>query len=164
MNEPHPNAALLRRFYDAFAALDAATMQSCYAGKASFRDEVFTLDGAQEIGAMWHMLCDATRERGRDAWRLEADGIEADDRRGNARWQAWYRFSATGRKVHNVIDAEVEFEDGRIVRHVDRFDFWRWSRQALGVPGVLLGWAPPLRRKVRATAAANLARYRAGRR
>jgi hypothetical protein len=163
MNAAHPHAALLQRLYDAFAALDADAMQACYAADASFRDEVFTLEGAAAIGAMWHMLCEATRERGGDAWRLEASGIAADAERGRAHWQAWYRFGAGGRPVHNVIDATFEFRDGLIARHVDRFDFWRWSRQALGAPGWLLGWTPALRRKVRATAAAKLARWRAAR-
>jgi len=71
-----------------------------------------------------------------------------------------YRFSPTGRIVHNVIDAQFEFDRfALITRHVDRFDFWRWSRQALGTPGWLLGWTPLLRNKVRAQAAANLAAY-----
>ena len=156
----HPNAELLTRFYGAFAALDAEAMQACYAPDASFRDEAFTLQGAAEVGAMWRMLCEATRAKGRDVWRLEFSGIEAVAAQGRAHWEAHYRFSATGRLVHNVIDGSFRFRDGRIAEHVDRFDFWRWSRQALGAPGLLLGWTPFLRSKVRATAAGNLARFR----
>jgi ketosteroid isomerase-like protein len=152
----HPNAELVARFYTAFAALDAAAMADCYAADVSFRDEVFALRSREEVAGMWRMLCSATRAKGRDAWSLSYDGVEADDRRGRAQWQAHYRFSATGRLVHNVIAAEFEFRDGRIVAHRDRFDFWRWSRQALGASGWLLGWTPFLRRKVQARAAANL--------
>ena len=62
--------------------------------------------------------------------------------------------------MHNKIDAEFEFDkQGLITRQRDRFDFWDWSRQALGTPGLLLGWSPFLRRKVRAQAAANLQRF-----
>ncbi len=158
----HPNATTLQRFYDAFAALDADTMTACYAPDAAFDDEAFSLRGQDEIGAMWHMLADATRAKGADVWRLEASGIEADDRSGRAHWEAWYRFSATGRLVHNVIDGSFEFDgQGRIRRHIDRFDFWRWSRQSLGLPGLLLGWSGGLKNKVRATAAENLRKYRA---
>ena len=160
MSEP-PNAALLQRFYAAFAALDAGTMQACYHADASFRDEVFTLQGAQQIGAMWHMLCDAARAQGDEAWRLDASAIEADAERGRARWEAHYRFSATGRQVHNVIEARFGFRDGLIITHTDRFPFWRWSRQALGTPGWLLGWTPWLKRRVRAQAMRNLDRFRA---
>ncbi len=153
-------AALLQRFYAAFAALDGAAMQACYAPDARFEDPVFTLAGRDEIGAMWRMLCDAVRRRGRDDWQLEARGIEADAAAGRAHWEARYRFSATGRLVHNVIDAEFGFRDGLIATHRDRFDFWRWSRQALGPAGLALGWSTMLRGKVRAQAAANLAAYR----
>ncbi|HVT37003.1 MAG TPA: nuclear transport factor 2 family protein, partial [Nevskiaceae bacterium] len=102
-------------------------------------------------GAMWQMLC----ARAKDL-RVEASNISADDRRGSAHWQAWYPFSATGRRVHNIIDADFEFRDGLIVRHVDRFDFHRWAGQALGLAGKLLGGTSLLQNKVRAQAAAGL--------
>lgn len=152
----HANVELLNRFYRAFAALDADTMAACYAPDASFQDEVFALDGREQIAGMWRMLCAATRAKGMDAWSLQFSGVDADDRQGRAHWEARYRFSATGRKVHNVIDAQFAFRDGLIASHRDRFDFWSWSRQALGAPGWLLGWTPALRRKVQSRAAANL--------
>lgn len=105
---------------------------------------------------MWAMLI----ARGKDL-RLAVTDVTADDARGSATWEAWYTFSASGRPVHNVIRAAFEFRDGRIVRHVDRFDFWRWARQALGPTGLLLGWTPFLRAKVRATAAGSLAAWMA---
>lgn len=151
---------LITRFYAAFDLLDGESMQACYAPDAHFQDEVFTLDGAERIGGMWRMLCDATRAKGMDAWKLEYSGIEADATRGRAHWDAHYRFSATGRLVLNRIDGAFTFNpQGLIVTHRDRFDFWAWSRQALGTPGLLLGWTPLLRNKVRATAAANLQKY-----
>jgi len=156
----HPNAELLNRFYGAFAALDADTMAACYAPEARFQDEVFTLAGTDEIAAMWKMLCAATRAKGMDAWSLQFSDVVADDRQGQAHWEAHYRFSATGRMVHNRIDARFAFRDGLIVEHRDHFDFWSWSRQALGAPGWLLGWSPALRRKVQARAAANLTAFR----
>ncbi|MEP7083555.1 MAG: nuclear transport factor 2 family protein [Betaproteobacteria bacterium] len=155
------NTALIERFYAAFAALDGDTMQGCYAIDARFEDPVFDLRGREQIGGMWRMLCDATRTKGRDAWRLEASRIEADAKSGRAHWEAHYRFSATGRLVHNIIEAEFTFADGLIATHRDTFPFWRWSRQALGTSGLLLGWTPIVRNKVRAQAASNLARFMA---
>ena len=150
--------ATIARFYAAFAKLDGVAMQACYAPDAVFDDEAFSLKGRAEIGAMWRMLCDATQAKGADVWRLEVRDISDH----GAHWEAHYRFSATGRRVHNTIDAQIECgPDGLIRRHRDRFNFWRWARQALGAPGLLLGWTPFLRAKVRAQAAANLARYRA---
>jgi hypothetical protein len=93
-------------------------------------------------------------------WKLEFSGIEADATAGKAHWEAHYLFSATGRKVHNIIDGTFTFTpDGLIATHRDRFSFWRWSRQALGAPGLLLGWSPSLKRKVRSTAAGNLKKF-----
>lgn len=155
----HANARTIDTFYRAFAALDAATMAGCYATDVRFEDPVFSLQGRRETTGMWSMLCANVKEKGADAWTLEWRVVEADDAYGRAHWDARYRFSATGRHVLNRIDAEFRFRDGLIVEHRDRFDFWRWSRQALGVPGLLLGWTPLLRAKVRATARANLDRF-----
>jgi SnoaL-like domain len=148
--------ATIERFYAAFARLDAATMQACYAEGARFQDEAFTLQGPREIGGMWRMLCEATKAKGMAHWKLEVSDVTDT----SAHWEAHYLFSATGRIVHNKIDARFVFDgQGLITQHTDRFDFWAWSRQALGAPGLLLGWSPFLRNKVRAQAAANLQRY-----
>ena len=150
------NEGTIRRFYEAFQKRDAATMAACYAPDVRFSDPVFTdLRGAQ-AGLMWKMLC----ERGKDL-KIEVSGIGADAGTGRAHWEAWYTFSATGRKVHNVIDASFEFREGLITRHTDRFDLYRWARQALGPAGLLLGWSPLLQNKVRAMAAKGLADYAA---
>ena len=99
------------------------------------------------------MLIDAIKKQGRKDWKLEVRDITET----SAHWEPTYRFSSTGRLVHNVIDAEFEFDSqGLIKRHRDRFDFWRWSRQALGAAGLLLGWTPFLQNKVRATARGGL--------
>jgi len=55
--------ATIERFYAAFAALDADTMQRCYAPDARFDDEAFSLQGAEQIGGMWRMLCTATKAK-----------------------------------------------------------------------------------------------------
>jgi ketosteroid isomerase-like protein len=153
------NRETIVSLYSAFAALDTDRMAACYAPEATFEDPAFELTGREQIIGMWSMLCDAVRANGRDVWRLELVDASADDTVGIARWDAHYRFSATGRLVHNQITARLQFRDGLIVRHVDSFDFYRWSRQALGLPGVVLGWTPFLRGKVRANAAKNLASY-----
>ena len=152
--------ATVERLYAAFARLDAETMASCYATEATFDDEAFSLQGRAQVGAMWSMLCDAVNTEGRDVWKLQVSQVT--DR--SAHWEPTYNFSATGRIVHNIIDAEFEFDSaGLITRHRDRFDFWRWARQALGAPGWWFGWTPMLRAKVRAQAAKSLDRFMASR-
>lgn len=151
----HPNARLIETFYSAFAKRDWSTMASCYHRDVHFSDEAFDLHGAQ-ASMMWRMLC----TNGRDL-ELEYRDVQADAETGSAHWDARYTFSATGRRVLNRIDARFEFRDELIVRHVDRFDFWTWSRQALGARGWLLGWSPMLRSKVREQAARSLAAFAA---
>jgi ketosteroid isomerase-like protein len=150
----HPNVELLRKFYTSFGKRDARGMAACYHPAVTFSDEVFTdLEGARATG-MWQMLC----ERGKDL-RVEFRDIEADDSSGRAHWEAWYTFSPHGRQVHNRIEADFEFRDGKIIRHRDRFSFWTWARQALGPTGWLLGWSGFVRNRVRSQAMTNLAAF-----
>jgi ribosomal-protein-alanine N-acetyltransferase len=149
----HPNAVLIDTFYRAFQRRDHATMTACYAPNATFQDPVFTLEGAA-VGAMWRMLC----ERGKDL-RIEYEAIEADDTAGGAAWSAWYTFSGTRRPVHNQVRATFAFRNGRIVRHTDRFDLYRWAAQALGLRGMLLGWTPLVQAAIRRNAARALERF-----
>jgi hypothetical protein len=131
-------------------------MAACYHADAKFRDPVFELDG-ERIGKMWTMLC----SRGEDL-RVEFSNVAADADRGSADWQAWYTFKSSGRPVHNIIHANFRFADGLFIEHIDDFDFWRWSRQALGPAGLLLGWTPFIPAKVRSEAARALERFIAG--
>lgn len=145
---------VLHRFYDAFAARDGDAMAACYADDVVFSDPVFPRLVGDEARDMWRML---TRRAKGFSLTYEVTGP------GRVHWEARYTFAATGRAVHNVIDATIELRDGLVARHTDTFDFWRWSRQALGAPGVLLGWTPLLRRKVQRTAADGLAAFRKAR-
>lgn len=106
---------------------------------------------------MWRMLC----ERAKD-FELTHQTPVADDRGGSVVWKARYTFSATGRKVSNDVTGRFTFAGDKIATHHDDFSFWKWSRQALGASGLLLGWTPLVRGKVRQRAAAGLAEYSAG--
>lgn len=150
----HPNAALITRFYEAFQRRDAKGMAACYHPDIVFEDPAFGRLTGSDARAMWALLC----ERGKDLEVTFRD-VAADDRKGHAHWDARYTFSQTGRKVLNKIDAEFGFRDGLIAEHNDGFSFWDWSRQALGAPGLLLGWSPILKAKVRTNARAGLAAW-----
>ena len=152
----HPHAELIHRFYRSFAELDADGMVACYHDQVSFSDPVFPQLHGDQARGMWRMLCERASE-----FELTYDSVAGDDRGGSAHWEARYLFSKTGRRVHNKIDARFEFRDGLIYRHTDRFGLWRWSRQALGAPGLLLGWSPVIRRAVRRQAATGLNAYMA---
>ena len=151
MNE---HEALIDRFYQAFQRRDGAAMAACYHADATFSDPVFQGLRGKEPGAMWQMLC----ERGKDL-KVVYSGVRADDRTGSAHWDATYTFGPTGRAVLNKIDAAFTFKDGKILDHKDQFDLWRWSRQALGPIGLLLGWSPFVANKIRKTARQGLDAY-----
>ncbi|MBP7450217.1 MAG: nuclear transport factor 2 family protein [Flavobacteriales bacterium] len=146
---------VLERFYTAFSQRDWATMGACYHSDARFSDPVFTDLDAAGVRSMWRMLLTS----GTDL-RITFRVLEESATGGRVRWEAWYTFSRTKRPVHNVIAAEFTLKDGLILVHQDRFDLWRWSRQALGLPGLLLGWSPIIANKVRATAAQALSKQR----
>ena len=143
--------SVIDRFYTAFAQRDWSTMGACYHDMASFSDPVFPHLDAVETRAMWKMLVTS----GKDL-RVRHVVLSEDANGGTAEWDAWYTFSKTGRPVHNRITATFTFQDGLILIHRDDFDFWRWSRQALGTSGLLLGWTPLVKNKVRGIAADGL--------
>lgn len=150
----HPNAQLIAQFYQAFQRLDAEAMCACYTDDIQFSDPVFTdLRGAQ-AGNMWRMLTARAQD-----FSLVFDSIEANDLEGSAHWIASYSFSQTGRSIVNDIHAKFEFRDGKIFRHRDHFDLWKWSQQAMGVKGLLLGGLPFVQNKIRAQAAKNLQKF-----
>jgi len=149
MNE---HIKLVETFYKAFQKKDYKLMTECYHPDVYFRDEAFELNG-QQVGAMWHMLC----ERGADM--KMSFSVNEDKGKVTAHWEPTYTFSQTGRFVHNIIDAKFEFKDGKIIKHVDRFNFWRWSRQSLGLAGYFLGWTPILRKKVSKMASESLNKF-----
>ncbi|MGH2954812.1 MAG: nuclear transport factor 2 family protein [Solirubrobacterales bacterium] len=150
------NAALIDRFYSAFARRDHAEMARCYAPDARFSDPAFGELRGDHVTSMWRMLCEQA-----DDLELGFGEVETTSDRGAARWWADYTFTATGRPVHNEIAAGFRFEGGLIAEHDDRFSFWRWSRQALGPLGIALGWSPVLRAMVRRQARGRLESFMA---
>ena len=82
---------------------------------------------------------------------------EAEGGRLLVDWEARYSYSATRRPVHNRIRASFYLEGGLIRDHRDRFDLYAWARQALGLPGVLLGWSTPFQQAIRSRARRALA-------
>lgn len=156
MNDRHPNAGLVIRFYEAFQKLDAEAMARCYTDDIVFSDPAFGALQGESVRDMWRML---TR-RAKD-FSLTFSDVVADDAAGSACWVATYVFAKTGRTIVNRIDARFVFRDGLIAEHRDSFDLWRWARQALGPKGAVLGWTPFVQRAIQAQARAALDAYRA---
>jgi len=129
-------------------------MQTCYADDATFSDPVFNDLNAEQVRAMWAMLL----KSGKDL-QIEFDNLKNTEDGATANWNAYYTFSATGKKVVNKITASFVIEEGKIVKHQDNFNFHNWSKQALGFAGLLLGWTSFLKSKIRKKAMKNLEAY-----
>ncbi len=153
------NQEVITRFYTAFQRKDYRGMQVCYADKAIFNDPVFRNLNAAQVRSMWEMFC----VKGKDLI-IEFSNVSASESSGQAEWTAYYTFSATGRNVVNHIKSHFLLEHGEIVAHTDTFSFYRWAAQALGPTGIVLGWTPFVRNKVRQTAQKNLENFMNNRR
>lgn len=153
------NADLIARFYEAFNRLDAEAMVACYSDDVVFSDPVFGELRGQQAGDMWRMLASRAQD-----FSLVFDHVVADERSGGAHWVAKYLFTQTGRIVINDIQARFVLRDGKICEHHDQFDLWRWSRQALGAKGALLGWTPMVQNAIRTQAQKGLKAFQASRR
>lgn len=148
------NLDLIDRFYAAFARHDGEAMAACYTADATFADPVFTDLSGKEPGAMWRMLT----SRSNDLLVELVDRAAAGDT-GSAHWIARYTFRQTGRPVINDVRSTFRFQDGLIAGQRDEFDLYRWTRQALGPMGTVLGWSPIVQGSVRRKARAGLDEY-----
>jgi len=148
-------AAIVPRLYAALAACDGDAMAECYADDGTFSDPVFPALRGPEVGAMWRMLCAGARDL-----TVELQDVQANGERVAATWRASYLFSRTGRRVVNVGHATFTLRRGRIVSHVDEWDFPAWAAQALGWKGKVFGHTRFLQRKVQQDAARRLAEFR----
>jgi len=149
------NETTIIKFYTAFANADAEKMCECYHPNLQFRDPAFGLLKGNEVCQMWKMLI----ERSNGNLKIDFSQIEANERLGSARWIATYNFSKTKRKVVNTITAKFHFQEGLIINHIDDFDIWKWSKQALGIKGLLLGWTGFMQKKIQEQARMSLKKY-----
>ena len=149
------NSLLIQKFYTAFANFNAEEMASCYHKDVLFEDPAFGKLNQKEVISMWKMLL----ERRNGNLKIEFSDVVANEKSGSATWIATYIFSQTNRKVLNIIEAKFEFKDGLIIKHTDHFDFYKWTKQALGAKGYLLGWTNFMQKKVQQNARKSLQNY-----
>ena len=146
---------LIHNFYSSFQKLDYGGMNSCYSDDIVFFDPAFGLLRGDEARAMWEMLCKNAKD-----FSLTYSNIKhLDEEYSTCEWVATYTFSKTGKKVVNKIKANMRFADGRIAEHSDAFSLHKWSSQALGFMGWLMGWNRFFQRKIQNGARKNLMRF-----
>lgn len=141
---------IIHSFYSAFQQKNAAKMIELYHDDIIFSDPAFGELQGEKAKAMWQMLCKNAKD-------LTIEFSIIDE--GKAFWEARYTFSQTGRKVHNKINAEFEFKDGKIIKHTDHFNLHRWAGQAMGLKGKLLGGTAFFKKQLQAQTNRLLERF-----
>jgi SnoaL-like domain len=143
---------LIEKFFTAFQKLDYTAMNACYSDDVAFYDPMFELLRGNEAKAMWQMLCTNAKN-----FTLTFDSIKnLEDGYYTCNWCATYNFSKTDNLVVNKIKAHMKIENGLIIEHSDAWSLAKWSAQAMGFSGWLLGWAGFYRRKLKNGAKRNL--------
>jgi len=149
------NEQLISNFYEAFKRCDAPAMNACYSDDIVFYDPVFELLEHGRVKDMWGMLCKNAKDFSLTYGNIKNLG----DDYYTCDWVATYTFSATGKRVVNNVKAYMKIQDGKIVEHSDGFSVHKWSTQALGISGWLLGWNSFFQRKIKNKAKRNLMNY-----
>ncbi len=151
------NTELITNFYQSFANGDAEVMVACYHDNIQFQDPAFGALKGEDAKNMWRMLI----SRSKSNIHITFNNVKANEHTGSANWRAEYTFSATGRKVINIVSAEFEFKDDKIIKHTDSFNIYKWSKQALGMKGYLLGWTSFMQHKIQQQSNSLLKKYTA---
>lgn len=149
------NEEILEQFYSSFQRGDAQAMSACYHDSVTFTDPAFGSLNGKEVGAMWSMLL----SRKESELNIDYSGVSVNGESGEAYWIASYKYGRKKRPVVNKIHSRFKFRNGKIMEQVDDFDLWAWSRQTVGLIGLLLGWTPFLRNKIQTMARKALTSY-----
>lgn len=135
---------LIKQFYTSFSKGDAKGMIECYHKDIKFEDPAFGVIKGERACSMWKMLL--SQKKG--DLKVTFKNIETDKEEGKAYWEAEYLYGEQQRKVVNKVFASFKFKDGLIIEHIDTFDVWKWTKQAMGAVGYVLGWSSFMKSKI----------------
>lgn len=149
-----PEEIVTTNFYSAFQQKNADGMNECYHQNLHFEDPAFGKLSYGQTCSMWKMLCDSAKDLS-----IEFSILKVEEEYVETKWIAEYNFSKTGRFVRNEIIAHMTFKDGMIIEHIDKFDLYKWAKQAMGVQGWLIGATPFFKKKLQQQTNHQLAKY-----
>ena len=133
---------LLNQFYSSFQKGNYMGMNACYADNIRFEDPAFGVLEGDRARSIWNMLL----LKGQST--ITYDIVESTLTSGKVNWTASYKYGPHKRPVINHVNATFEISNGLIISHQDKFDLWQWSRQALGMSGLFLGWSNFMKDKI----------------
>lgn len=140
----------LEKFYASFSKGNAEAMNSCYHENATFEDPAFGKLNSNQVKAMWQMLLSKKEE---SQFKIKYQVLSEN----SATWEASYLYGK--RKVVNNVSSTFIFKEDKIIRHIDDFNLWKWTQQALGLSGYLLGWSSFMRNKIQKTTNQKLKKF-----
>ncbi len=149
------NSELIETFYTSFSNADFKGMVECYHEDIVFEDPAFGKLKGERAAKMWEMLLSQKKSD----IKISFNSIEATTENGKANWVAEYYYGK--RKVVNNISANFKFKDGKIIEHIDTFDLWKWTKQAMGTTGYLMGWSSFMKNKIQKTVNKRLDKFMA---
>lgn len=137
------NYQILLTFFTAFAKKDLNTMLDCYHKNVIYDDVGFGQQKGEKAKAVWRFLIQNVGENAV----ISFSDIQTFNNTGYANWTTTYPFGK--RIITNNIKATFHFKDGKIIFHKDEYSLWKWSQQAFGIIGYLIGWSPIFRWLIR---------------
>lgn len=146
---------IINKFYTSFTEGNSEGMVKFYHKDIVFQDPVFGRLEGDKAFKMWEMLL----SKKKDDTKISFDNIQASSEKAQANWVAEYYYGESKRKVINKVSANFKFKDGKIIEHIDTFDLWKWTQQALGILGYLIGWTPFMKSKIQKTTNENLNKF-----
>lgn len=141
------NKEIIKKFYTSFSNGNIKGMLECYHKDVIFQDPVFGKLERERAFKMWEMLLSQKKE---DTI-INFNNAQATNEIGKANWVAEYVYGAKKRKIINRVQANFKFKNGKIIEHFDFFDLWKWTKQAFGITGFLIGWTPFMKNKIQQT-------------
>jgi len=149
------NKELITKFYQSFVDGDVEGMIRCYHDEIVFQDPAFGTLKGEMAKNMWRMLL----SRRSESTKITFSDVQETAEGGTAHWIASYVYGPKNRKVVNHVYAHIAIADGKMIVHTDTFDMWKWTQQALGLSGYLLGWSSFLKGKIQYKLNAMLTKY-----
>jgi limonene-1,2-epoxide hydrolase len=137
---------IVKEFYKALDSGDYRTVNEFYHKNAHYKDEIFDFKGL-EIHALWYTatLPDMELSAELESIREEEDAIYTE-------WVMSYTLDIIKRRIRLKEKGKFTFQEGKIIEHTDKYDFWTWCIQAFGIIGRALGWSNWLQNRVRSQA------------
>ncbi|WP_342269364.1 nuclear transport factor 2 family protein [Spiroplasma endosymbiont of Aspidapion aeneum] len=147
---------IINEFYSAFKKGDYQKMNSLYGEDIIFNDSIFKDLDYLQVTSMWEMLLSKKEE---SKFSIEYEVLLDHNDEYYVMWSAHYLFGPKRRKVSNIVKSEMVIKDKKIALHTDVFDFYKWSKQAIGIASILFGKRKFFHNKICSVANKNLMNY-----